>query len=164
MNCLVLVDVANLYFCAKKVFNSRVDFAKLLSHILHERTLHRAIAFGSKLGTESNNFIGALRIIGYLPVFKEPKVWQNGDGSQNRKADWDVAIAMTAIRYMSKVDVVCFVTADGDLAPCVEYLRERGTVVEIYGIKISSDLRNTADVCEELSRDLMIEDVEHANA
>lgn len=155
---LIIVDVANLYFCARNVLKGKIDFSRLYNYMRGGREVYKAIAYGSKRGDESNKFIDALHMIGFEVKFKEPKVWQNANGVINRKADWDVAMAMDAVKYAPKVDVVCFATADGDLAPCVDYIVSDLKVrVEIYGIEISKDLRTRSTFHCELGSEFLVE-------
>ena len=64
-----------------------------------------------------------------------------------KKADWDVGIAVDAIKTVEIVDVVVLASGDGDYTPLIEYLKNRGRRVEgiAFGKSTSSKLRETVD-------------------
>ena len=66
-----------------------------------------------------------------------------------KKADWDVGMAVDAIRTANSLDVVILVTGDGDFVPLVEYLRwGLGREVEVAAFTRTSSgkLREVADL------------------
>ena len=66
----------------------------------------------------------------------------------NKKADWDVGIAIDAIELAPKLDVVVLISGDGDYIPLVEHLkRALGCRVEVaaFGRSCSSKLKECAD-------------------
>ncbi len=68
------------------------------------------------------------------------------DGS--KKADWDLGIAMDAIRLGSKVDSIVLVSGDGDFCPVINYLQQsQGCLVEVvaFGRSANKELRELAD-------------------
>ena len=50
---------------------------------------------------------------------KDLQIWADGA----KKADWDVGMAVDAIRMSSFLDVIILVTGDGDFLPLVDYLK-----------------------------------------
>ena len=72
-----------------------------------------------------------------------------------KKADWDVAIAVDAIRIASRVDSVVIVSGDGDFVPLAEYLKQMGVQVEVvcFGQSVSAKLLEEADIFTDLSKD-----------
>ena len=65
-----------------------------------------------------------------------------------KKADWDVGMAVDAIRMANFLDVIVLVTGDGDFVPLVEYLKwGMGRQVEVaaFGKTTSSRLRESVD-------------------
>ena len=74
-----------------------------------------------------------------------------------KKADWDVGLAIDAIKMADRLDSVIIVSGDGDYAPLVTYLQEnRGCLVEIAAFQetTSSKLIEVADDYINLSEDL----------
>jgi uncharacterized LabA/DUF88 family protein len=64
-----------------------------------------------------------------------------------KKADWDVGMAVDAIKMAHKVDAVVLATGDGDFIPAVEYIKSLGCQVEAitFGRSSSSGLRAVLD-------------------
>ncbi|OGG38007.1 hypothetical protein A2116_01440 [Candidatus Jorgensenbacteria bacterium GWA1_49_17] len=147
----VFIDVQNVYHSAKNLFNSRVNFKELLKNVIADRHLIRAMAYVVKsetaLGEES--FFEALRKTGLELRLKDLLIFSGGA----KKADWDVGLAVDAIRMASALDVVVLVTGDGDFVPLVEYLKwGLGKQVEVaaFSRTTSSRLREVADSFTEL--------------
>lgn len=129
----VLVDVQNLYYSAKNLYRARVNFKNLLSLLVEKRILTRAIAYVINPDeTKENEFFEAVNNAGF--EIKEKKIQVFSDGS--KKGDWDVGIAMDAIRLGNKVDSIILVSGDGDYKPVVNYLQQSlGCLVEVAAFK-----------------------------
>lgn len=141
----VLVDVQNLYYSAKNLYHSRVNFKNILDLILQWRKLTRAIAYAVDTAEDTNRvFIEALHESGFEIKQKPIQVFVDG----SKKADWDLGIAMDAIRLGTKVDSIILVSGDGDFCPVVNYLQQaQGCLVEVmaFGRTTNSELRELAD-------------------
>lgn len=141
----ILVDVQNLYYSAKNLYHSRVNFKNILGLILQWRKLTRAIAYAVDTAEETNKvFIDALHESGF--EIKQKPIQTFVDGS--KKADWDLGIAMDAIRLWTKVDSVILVSGDGDFCPVVNYLQQaQWCLVEVmaFGRTTNNELRELAD-------------------
>ena len=62
----VLVDVQNLYYSAKNLYRSKVNYKNLLGLLLHKRILVRAIAYVINADEErENDFFEALNTSGF---------------------------------------------------------------------------------------------------
>jgi len=74
---------------------------------------------------------------------KDLQVYPDG----TKKADWDVGLAVDAIRYSNLMDVIVLATGDGDFIPLIEYLRQQGRniVVANFGRTTSSKFKELAD-------------------
>lgn len=141
----VLLDVQNMYHSAKNLYNSRVNFKEVLKSAVEVRQLIRAIAYVIK--TEAGDekpFLEALEKIGIQTKIKDLQIFPGG----MKKADWDVGIAMDAVRLAPKVDAIVIVSGDGDFVPLTEYLRHvQGVQVEViaFGRSTSQKLKDAAD-------------------
>ena len=65
-----------------------------------------------------------------------------------KKADWDVGLAIDAVKLSPKLDSVILITGDGDFCPLVEYLQmNQGCQVEVvsFGKSTSAKLIEVAD-------------------
>lgn len=147
----IFIDVQNIYHSAKNLYQARVNFKELLKYLIADRQLVRAVAYVVKsetaLGEES--FFEALRKTGLELRIKDLIVYSGGV----KKADWDVGLAVDAIRMANSLDVLILVTGDGDFVPLVEYLKwglGRQVEVAAFSRTASSRLREAADRFVEL--------------
>ena len=130
----VLVDVQNLYYSAKNLYNTKVNFKSLLETVVHGRLLTRAIAYVIKSDPDLQeiHFFDALNAAGFELKEKELQTFYDG----TKKGDWDLGIAMDAIRLGQKVDSVVLVSGDGDFKPVVNYLQmSLGCLVEVVAFR-----------------------------
>lgn len=147
----VFVDVQNIYHSAKNLYNSRVNFKELLKGVIGKRHLIRTVAYVVKsdtaLGEES--FFEALKKEGMELRVKDLQIYPSGF----KKADWDVGMAIDAIRIANTLDVVVLITGDGDFIPLVKYLKwGLGKQVETVAFEKTSSakLREVSDKFIEL--------------
>jgi uncharacterized LabA/DUF88 family protein len=151
----VFIDTQNLYHSAKHLYKARVNFAKVLEEAVGNRILVRAIAYviSTEAGDEKN-FFEALTKIGIETKVKDLQVFADGA----KKADWDVGIAIDAVKLSPKLDTVVVASGDGDFVPLIEYLEERGVQVEVisFGKSSSAKLKEAAhaftDMCDDPRR------------
>jgi uncharacterized LabA/DUF88 family protein len=141
----VFIDTQNLYHSARHLYNAKVHFANLLEDAVAGRQLIRAIAY--VVNTESGEeqgFFEALAKIGIEIKTKDLQVFAGGA----KKADWDVGMAIDAVKMASKLDAVVLATGDGDFIPAVEHLKTAGGCqVEAiaFGRSSSGRLKETVD-------------------
>jgi len=147
----IFIDVQNIYHSAKNLFGARVNFQELIKNLTANRQLIRSMAYVVKsetaLGEES--FFEALKKTGLELRIKDLQVYPGGI----KKADWDVGLAVDAIRMANFLDVIILVTGDGDFIPLVDYLKwGMGRQVEIaaFSRTASGKLREAADYFIEL--------------
>ncbi len=143
---VVLVDVQNLYYSAKNLYNAKVNYKKLLELAVKERILIRAIAYVIKSDTVEGevSFFDAVNTAGFEVKEKDLQVFAGGA----KKGDWDTGIAMDAIRLGNKVDSIVLISGDGDFVPVVNYLQQSlGCLVEVIAFKkaTNSTLEEIAD-------------------
>ncbi len=148
----IFIDVANMYHSAKNLYNANVNFAKILEKTLDDRQLIRAIAYVIRSKSkEEQTFFEALAHQGFEVKMKDLQVFPGG----MKKADWDVGIAVDAIKLGQKLDVVVLVSGDGDYVPLINYLKENlGCRVEVAAFSETSSarLREVADKFIDLSQ------------
>jgi len=141
----VLIDVQNMYHSAKNLYGARVNFAEVLKTAVAGRVLIRAIAYGIRTeGGEEKAFFEALERIGIEVKIKDLQVFPGG----LKKGDWDVGIAVDAIKFSNFLDTIVLVTGDGDFIPLVEYIRyakPAGVEIVAFGRSASGKLREIAD-------------------
>lgn len=129
----ILVDVANMYHSAKNLYHKRVNFKEVLKAAVAGRKLIRAIAYVIKTETgEETHFFEALHEQGFEVKMKDLQIFAGGA----KKADWDVGMAMDAIKLAEKLDVSVLVSGDGDFLPVVSYLQNtKGVLVEVMAFR-----------------------------
>jgi len=141
----VFIDTQNLYHCAKNLYHAKVNFGKVVEEALAGRSLIRAVAY--VITTESGDekgFFEALAKVGIEAKTKDLQIFAGGA----KKADWDVGLAVDAIKLAPKLDCVILISGDGDFVPLVEYLKiNEGCQVEVvsFGKSTSAKLIEAAD-------------------
>jgi len=154
----VFIDTQNLYHSARNLYKARVNFGAIMKDAVAGRDLVRAIAY--VITTESGeekSFFEALGKLGIEAKTKDLQIFFGGA----KKADWDVGIAVDAIRFASKLDTIVIASGDGDFIPLVEYLKSLGVQVEViaFGRSASGKLREVADdfidLCDDPGKYLM---------
>lgn len=116
----VLVDIQNLYYSAKVLYGKKVNFQKVLEEAVVGRKLIRAIAYGIKtLEGQEEKFFEALEKQGFEVKTKDLQIFPGGQ----KKGDWDVGIAVDAIKMSKSLDSVILISGDGDYIPVVEYIQ-----------------------------------------
>jgi len=149
----VYIDVGNLYHSAKNLYNARVNFEKILETAVADRKLVRAIAYVIKSQSEEEAyFFEALAKQGFEIRAKDLQVFPGGV----KKGDWDVGMAIDAIKMADKLDTIVIASGDGDFLPLVRYLQEnKGCLVEImaFAESVSHRLIEEADEFINLSKD-----------
>lgn len=85
--------------------------------------------------SSEKNFFAALADAGIELRLKDLQIFADG----SKKADWDVGMAVDAIRTAQGLDVIVLVTGDGDFIPLVDYLRwGMGKFVEVAAFRPST--------------------------
>ena len=141
----VFVDVQNMYYSAKNLYNAKVNFNEILRNCLQGRTLIRALAYVIKADVKDEvHFRDALKDIGFEVMSKELQVFYGG----HKKGDWDVGIAMDVMKLASKLDVVVLVSGDGDFRELLEHVQALGCKAEVmaFGRTASSRIKDVADI------------------
>jgi len=163
----VFIDVVNLYHSAKNIYHGRVNYSELMKHLVAGRQLVRAMAYVVKSeGIESQRtdnpkvrpvrsatnislssegaFFEALEKTGLELRVKDLQIYADG----TKKGDWDVGMAVDAIRQAPYLDVIVLVTGDGDFLPLVDYLKwGMGRMVEVAAFhrSASAKIQEVAD-------------------
>ncbi len=148
----VFVDVQNLYYSAKNLYNAKVNFAQVLREAVAGRKLVRAISYVIKADIkEEKNFHDALEKIGFEVKSKDLQTFVGGA----KKGDWDIGIAMDMIELANKLDTLILVSGDGDFVDLVQHLRRAmGCRIEVmaFGPSSSGRLREEADEFIDMDR------------
>ncbi len=135
----VFVDLQNLYYSARVIHNKKVNFKNILSDASSGRKLIRALAYGitTAEGMEEK-FFEALEKAGFEVKTKDLQIFPGGA----KKGDWDLGIAIDAVRLSKALDVIVLISGDGDFIPLVEYVRNTtGCRIETMSFKESTSAK-----------------------
>lgn len=129
----VFVDVQNIYYTVKQVYNTHFNYDKFMSGITRGRELTKAIAYAVDKGDEKQiKFQKILETFGF--EIKLKPFLQRSDGS--RKGDWDVGITIDILDYVKNSDVIVLASGDGDFALLIDkIIKEYNVSVEVYGVR-----------------------------
>ena len=140
----IFVDVQNMYYSAKHLYKSKVNFNEILKTAVKNRKLIRAVAYVIKadIGDEKT-FFNALETMGFDIKAKDLQVFYGGA----KKGDWDVGICMDIMKLAPKLDTVVLVSGDGDFKELLEYVKALGCRTEViaFGRTASSKIKGEAD-------------------
>jgi len=148
----VFIDVQNMYYSAKNLYNKKVNFGNIVSEAVAGRKLIRSIAYVVRTESQDETpFFEALYNLGIETREKDLQIFSSG----MKKADWDVGLTVDAIRLSPSLDAIVIVSGDGDYIPLVEYLQSMGKQVEVaaFGETSSSKLIEHVDDFIDLSKD-----------
>lgn len=163
----VFVDVQNMYYSGRALYNKKVNFKAILEAAVAGRHLVRALAYG--ITTEEaheGEFHEALSKQGFEVKTKPLQTFIGGQ----KKGDWDIGIAMDILRLEPKIDVAVLICGDGDFVPLVSFAKERGLRMEVIAFResASSALVESADsflnLSDEPNRFLMGNPAERGNS
>ncbi|MAF20382.1 MAG: hypothetical protein CMI55_01730 [Parcubacteria group bacterium] len=135
----VLMDVQNMYHSAKNIYRARVNFKEVLKTAVAGRKLIRAVAYVINTETpEEKSFFDALSKMGFEIKMKDLQVFPGG----MKKGDWDVGMAVDAIKFSGQMDAIVLITGDGDFIPLIEYLRlNQGIQAEVMAFAKSASAK-----------------------
>ncbi|MBS3669677.1 NYN domain-containing protein [Vreelandella boliviensis] len=128
----IFVDIQNVYYTVREAYGRNFDYNKFWARVTANREVIKAVCYAIDRGDQKQReFQNILRAIGF-DVKLKPFI-QRSDGSA--KGDWDVGIALDAMEYAEKADVIVLVSGDGDFDLLVQKIRAKhGKKVEVYGV------------------------------
>lgn len=162
----VFVDVLNLFYAAKYMQQSKVDYSKLLKGIAGDRQIFQANAYIiHKLDAKQEAFYGMLRAVGFQVKIKE--VQQHAD--QQRKEtheNWIAQITIDAMQAASNDCDIVLVTGDGNYADLAAHLKSTGAKVEVVGIEktTSNKLMSAASSVTYMKPEWMFKETKFSDA
>lgn len=148
----IFVDVQNMYYSARQLYKSKVNFNTVLKETIAGRQLIRAIAYVIKADVkDEETFYDALSEMGFEVKSKELQIFYGGA----KKGDWDIGIAMDVMRLAPKLDTIVLVSGDGDFSDLLEHSKSLGCRVEVvsFGRTTSHKLIEIADFFTDLDKD-----------
>ena len=155
-NVAVYVDVANIFYAAKAA-GVDIDYVTLLKSATAGRDFVRAYAYTGLDPENENqrNFHAFLARSGYKVVSKDIRKY--GDGRV--KANLDIELVVDMMRMAEKLDIAVVVSGDGDFAPAINAVQQKGVRVEVISFRgnTSSDLMDVADVFIDIAQVAKVE-------
>ena len=151
----ILIDVQDLYYGAKDLYNTKIAYNKFLDAIANGRQIVRSIAYvANRSGSNQSSFIGLLRGIG-CDVKQKNAVEYDG----YLKCNWGVEITIDAMMLAPKVDVIVIASGDGDFTHLLKTLKVNGIRTEVASFRQSASvaLIDEADRFVDINRSMLIE-------
>ena len=152
----VFVDVQNIYYTTRQVYDRQFDYRKLWQRISAEGKIVSAFAYAIHRGDDKQlKFQDALKHIGFTVKLK-PYI-QRSDGSA--KGDWDVGIAIDVMDVAKDVDTIVLLSGDGDFDLLLDKIRKDYNVsAEVYGVPAltANSLVNAASIYHPVEEDLLL--------
>jgi len=136
----VAVDVMNLWYSGRDHLGSdvRVHYGKLKDLIRNRKlgSIPRALRLiAYTISTENHNtkFIETLQKAGY--EVRNRNIQREKGLDKPFASDWDVGIAVDAIKFIDDYDTFSLVSGDGDYAILLDELQQRNKYVEVITFK-----------------------------
>lgn len=148
----VFIDVQNLYYSARSLYQAKVNFGEILKTAVADRKLVRAIAYAIKADLpEEQSFFDALENLGIEVKTKELQTFISGV----KKGDWDVGITVDILKLAPKLDAIVLCSGDGDFELLLHHAKVEGCRVEVisFGRSTSGKLIEEADDFIDLDSD-----------
>jgi len=129
----VFVDVQNIYYTVKEIYNCHFNYNKFILDVSNNRELIKAIAYAIDKGDEKQiKFQKILENIGFEIKLK-PYI-QRSDGSS--KGDWDIGITIDILDYVKQSDIIVLASGDGDFGLLIDRIkRDYDVIAEVYGVQ-----------------------------
>ena len=147
----VFMDVSNLYHCLKHGRKAKLDYAAFLRYISDFGKVTVAYAYGASRDGNADTFKQMLQDAGYIVKYKKLKEMHNDRGITH-KADCDVLIALDVCDVVNSrlANLIIIGSADGDMAPVVEWAKDNGVKVIVCASNISYELKEAGATCIEV--------------
>lgn len=151
----MFIDAANLELSAKDL-NWRVDYKKLYNFLKRDCKLVFIGFFTVRFGnTQHDAFLTVLKRIGYTLVTKPLKLIKNRkDGGHIRKANFDVEIAVEAMKQIDLYDTFILFSGDSDFDYLLKILKRKEKKIIVASLKyhIARELIERADFYLDIKR------------
>lgn len=147
----LFLDVSNLYYCLGLKYKRKLNYAAYRTFCNDFGDIVQAIAYGAQIDNEAANFIRRLKELTFTTKYKPPKVFKSGE----KKADWDVGITIDMVQSSDRLDLIVLGSADSDLAPAVEWAKNKGITVIVLACGISKELKEVATKWIEIPESLL---------
>lgn len=122
----VFIDAANINIGLRR-YKKAVDFKKLVTFLReHARSVMLFYyTYNHPNDRKHQNFLAFLKRQGFHLRTKPVKVIKNKKHGEERKANFDVEIAIDAVDKQSLYDTAVLFSGDSDFAPLIDYLKRK---------------------------------------
>ena len=155
---LIRIDAANLELSVRHL-GWQVAYSRLHTFFRDRGQLARAVFYSVQYDTDSHKgFLTVIKKAGFRLNTKPIKVIQDKQSGEQRKANFDVEIAVDAMKWLGEFDSLVLFSGDGDFDYLVRHLRSQRKQVVVCSTRyhISRELLASADEYLDL-RDLKAE-------
>jgi uncharacterized LabA/DUF88 family protein len=155
---IVVIDGNNLFLSAKEE-GVKINYEKLIAEICQNASQLVGIFYFTSVDStkpQEIRFLEYLKRIGCQVVTQE--VSQNEAGIKKGNLDAEIMIQMVRASEIS--DTIALLSGDSDFKPFVQYVKEKGGRVEVYGfdVQTSDKLKRVADKYVDLKSLKVFED------
>jgi uncharacterized LabA/DUF88 family protein len=136
---MVFIDGSNFYHALKQVRgNARIDFAHLVREILGTRPLVRVYYYNAPVNqkevpeqySRQQSFFASIQALDYFEL-KLGELVRRGDHMIEKGVDVRLAVDMVAFAAKNLYDTAVIISADGDFAHAIQYVKDMGKHVEV---------------------------------
>lgn len=144
----VFIDAANIELSAKDL-GFKVDYKKLLEWLKEEAKIEYIGFYTVRFDTkEHDKFLTFLKRTGYKLITKPLKLIKDRkQGGHLRKANFDVEIAVDAMKLINDFETCIIFSGDSDFHYLIKELKKRGKMVAVASLKyhVSRELVEASD-------------------
>jgi len=139
----VFVDVQNMYYSAKSLYESKLNYNRLLPFIANGRSIIVANAYVlSKTEVNVSDFTNMLYENGFdvkkkFMEFKSRKNPTTGIETQVNTISWEIGIVIDMIKWAPKLDCIALVSGNGNYLDVVRHIQGMCRV-EIFSFENST--------------------------
>lgn len=151
----VFIDAANIELSAKDL-GFKVDYKKLLDWLKQESKLDYIGFYTVRFDTkEHDGFLTFLKRAGYKLITKPLKLIRSRkDGGHLRKANFDVEIAVDAMKLIDDFETCIIFSGDSDFHYLIQELKKHSKMVIVASLKyhVSRELVGASDFYLDLQK------------
>lgn len=160
----ILADVQSLFYAARNLHQSKIEYGRLLAGVTGNRQVTRSIAYVVQRDSSGTGFCEALFRYGYELRRKDLPPRNTLDIQSSWS--WIAGICVDALALASRVDTILLASVDPQLTPLVEKLVASGCRVEIAGIErgISIEFLHAASAFIPIREDWMFKEAKFTSS
>jgi uncharacterized LabA/DUF88 family protein len=119
----IFIDIQNMFFAAKNLYKSKIDYDKLLTFLADDRDVIIATSYLIfKEDSASDKFEIALKKTGF-DIKKKNMEFRKKNDREINVTSWDVGISVDMVKWMHKLDTIILVSSSGAFVDVIEYLK-----------------------------------------